>query len=60
MQNIDDINPDISSEDGVKYYGDTIDILTGDGSITKVSHGYGIIKWPDGTVYEGNWVNGLK
>ena len=50
------MKPDIASIDGVKYYGDTIEIQTGDGGPpTKVSHGYGIIKWPDGTIYEGNW-----
>ena len=26
----------------------------------KVSHGYGIVNWPDETNYEGNWSNGLK
>ena len=50
--------PDILSSDGIKYYGDTIDILGRNSEIIKVSHGFGIIYWPDGTVYEGNWHNG--
>ena len=39
------------------YYGEWKEnTLTG----KKASHGYGVVRWPDDTVYEGNWSNGLK
>ena len=57
---MDKSEPDIKSEDGVRYYGETKNVLGRDGEMVKVSHGYGVIKWPDGTCYEGNWSNGLK
>ena len=44
-----------TNEDTAIYSGQMLN----DGQNQDIKHGYGIMRWPDGTVYEGLWENNL-
>ncbi len=53
LLNVDNMRIDDQSEDSAIYNGNML------ANSSNVKQGYGVMKWPDGTVYEGLWENNL-
>ena len=53
LTTVDNLRVDDSTDDSAIYTGLTLR------DSPNIKQGYGIMRWPDGTVYEGLWENNL-